>query len=333
MVRENLARKFHPAGFEQPEDKRGYEQPENELGKRYLEWVKSFDENFDYLDEHIEKEYQRAVGLVGDLVVPLDEANALLVDDYKRPEKARKASGLFVSAVYNKLKLDKFIFDLDTDIDFIGYRFQGLIVNNSGVGNCFGWIAKGPVVNNGKTGNGFGSGAKGHVVNNGSVGNELGRCANGIVINNGNAGNWFGQFAKNLIVNNGNAGDELGWSANGPVVNNGEAGHWFGEWVSSPVVNNGEVGGGFGFNSKGLVVAIVEPKSYYSVRGSLGSAKRILKPEDCAKIPELKEYIDSIGERTRKLKNAKPEDVQKLLERLDAEIFEKEIRRLIGDSA
>ncbi len=127
MTRESLSRKFKPAGFEQPDRSRRNhtKPPESELGKGYTEWMKGFYVNRWGIDK--EKEYNRAVELVKDLNVSIDETNALLIVDCDGYERARGASGLFVSAVYNKLGLDKLILDIDAlDIDFYRLQISGL---------------------------------------------------------------------------------------------------------------------------------------------------------------------------------------------------------------
>ena len=227
--REFMARGFRGVGFPGPKPPRDPNQPKSELGKRYAQWLEGFDEGFRYWTEKIEQEYRRAFNLIDELELDensIVEANSLLVLEKtgEISEKAYKASGLFVSAVYNKVNPITLIFDIDApDIDCIGYRFNGFLVNKGKVGDLFGESAAGPVINNGET------------------------------------GDWFG------------------YSAAGPVINNGEAGDWFG-WYA-----------------KGPVIAIEEPTGYRY----LSNSERVLKPADCARIPELKKYIGSIGKKTK----------------------------------
>ena len=132
--------------------------PKDPLYKAFEGWLN------DLTNVRLEQDYLAAVRLVSDVSATPEDANALLVSVSDRVEddnRIRKA-GLFASAVYNRIKPDKLVFDVDAeDINFIGYRFEGLLVNNGEAGNWFGQFANGLVVNNGKAGDWFGWNADG----------------------------------------------------------------------------------------------------------------------------------------------------------------------------
>ena len=216
-VRENLSRKFHPAGFEQPEGSRkNYVKPRIELQEAFDKWVDELPKYINSEDE-IEEKYNKACKLIKPLVkIQYREANSLLVD-FKPKTNIQRVAGLFISACYTHSPEDTIIFDMDVpEIEFIGYR------------------TKKNIFNDGKVGKGFVCMASGLVVNNGECRDEFAREFSGLAVNNGNCGDWF---ALNL---------------SGLAVNNGECGDWSFRELSGLAVNNGEHGDGFAQGSSGL---------------------------------------------------------------------------------
>ena len=158
MVRESLARKFKPAGFEQPEGSRkNYIKPRKELQEAFDKWVEELPEVLPDRDDS-EEQYKKACELIDPIgEIPYREANSLLAD-FNPKTKGQIEAGLFISACYTHSPEDTIIFDLDApDIACIGYKTNKNIFNNGEVGNWFAWNSSGLSVNNGECGDGFAS--------------------------------------------------------------------------------------------------------------------------------------------------------------------------------
>ncbi len=182
MVRESLARRFRPAGFEQPEGSRkNYVKPRVELQEAFDGWVGGLTEQGP--DSYLDDQYRRACELVKPIgEIPYREANSLLagfrpkIDYQSRLGSAQSRAGLFISACYNQSTEPVVIFNLDApEITLIGYMLgkNKVLVNN---GEIRSYLA--PV-------------SSGLIVNNKEAGNFLGRDSSGVVVNNGHTGGWF----------------------------------------------------------------------------------------------------------------------------------------------
>ncbi len=265
MTRESLARKFRPAGFEQPEDKRDYVKPRAELKEAFDKWVNG---------ETYLKTYRRACELIRHIgEVSYKEANSLLVD-FKPKKRGQEDDGLFVSACYNQSTEHVIVFDVDApQINHIGYRLRKdrILINNGNVDGCFGVASFGTVINNGET------------------------------------GDWFAQESSGAVINNGDTGDYCAVHSSVLAINNGEAGDWFAE------------------DSYGTVIATVKSKRYRYLK----NAKRVLKPADCAKIPELKNYLDELRDLSKSIKDE--ESSREFMERygIGGERIESKINKIL----
>ncbi len=157
MVQESLARKFHPAGFEQPEDRKGYVKPRRELQNAFYQWTEELPKQICNWDD-VEKEYRKACKSIRPLgEIPYRETNSLLVG-FKPESWAQRDVGLFASACYNQSPEPVIVFDLNgSEIDCIGYRLgkSKILVNHSQVGKSFGWRSLGIIINNGEAGSEF----------------------------------------------------------------------------------------------------------------------------------------------------------------------------------
>ncbi len=158
MVRESLARRFHPAGFEQPEGSRkSYVKPRRELQDAFDKWIGELG-NDAYFKRPVL--YQKAQKLIEPLgKIPYMEANSLLVD-FKPKNSSQMDAGLFVSACHNQSPEQVIVFDLDAPkIDCIGYKFgeKRVLINNGNIGNMVGDLSSGLVVLNGKSDGYYGS--------------------------------------------------------------------------------------------------------------------------------------------------------------------------------
>ncbi len=171
MVHESLARKFHPAGFEQPEDsRRNYVKPRPELQYAFDMWINELPLLFTCSD--MGKQYKKACDLVRPIgEITYKEANSLLVD-FKPKTGDQKTVGLFLSACYNISSEQVIIFDLDVpEVDFVGGLGENkILVNNGEAGEYFGSDCSGLVVNNKKTRGWFAAGRLGVIVDNGETG-------------------------------------------------------------------------------------------------------------------------------------------------------------------
>ncbi len=203
MVRESLARKFHPAGFEQPEGSRqNYIKPSPELYEAFYSWLEGLPNvEFDINDCEFDKseiakeQYIKALRYIDQIgEIPYREANSLLVD-FKPKTKAEKNIGLFISACYNRSPEQVIIFDMNLpEIRGIGYCLEGnrVLINNGEAGLWFGARSYGVVVNNGKTEKGF----SWRCYVNGAFCESF----SGIAINNGDVGDFFGYKSSGKIL-------------------------------------------------------------------------------------------------------------------------------------
>ena len=155
MVRESLARRFKPAGFEQPEGSRkDYTKPRDELCDAFYRWMRELPEALDHMSAYVQ--YGKARKLIEPLgEIPYMEANALLAG-FKPKTKVESVAGIFISACYNKSSERVIIFDLDApEIKCIGYNLgeNRVLVNNGEVGDYFGSGSQGIAINNKKAKN------------------------------------------------------------------------------------------------------------------------------------------------------------------------------------
>ncbi len=205
MVRENLARKFHSAGFEQPEGSRKkYVKPRAELQKAFYKWVKELPNDHDYDWKETEKQHRKALSLISYFhSIEPEETNSLIAGFNPETEGQREV-GLFISACYTKSLEPVIIFDNGSDeiVDYIGYRLpKGKVLVNNGIAGC--WFAKyssGIAINNKSGGVLFGSGSSGIAINNGEIENHFANCSRGIAINNGDVGMWFANSSSGIVI-------------------------------------------------------------------------------------------------------------------------------------
>ena len=165
MVRESLARKFHPAGFEQPEGSgKNYVKPRAELQEAFDRWMKELPDNIPSWEES-EAQYKIACESIQPLgEIPYRESNSLLADFNPKTE-GQKEAGLFISACYTHSFEDAIVFDVDApEIDCIGYRTNKNIFNNGKVGAFFASFSSGLSINNGECGDWFAWYSSGFVI-------------------------------------------------------------------------------------------------------------------------------------------------------------------------
>ncbi len=186
MTRENLARKFRPAGFEQPEGwRRNYVRPRRELQEAFYQWITELPKKFDG-SFIADCEYEKAEKMIKPFgEIPYREANSLLTD-FKPKTEVEKDAGIFVSACYNQAPEEIIVFDLDTpEIWSIGHDLE-----------------KGKIlINNGSVGDFLGCGSSGVVLNNGHAERQFGSWdSSGISVNMGEAGHWFGHKSSGIVI-------------------------------------------------------------------------------------------------------------------------------------
>lgn len=323
MKSETLAYKFQSAGHSAPERARAYPKPDTRLVKAFSTWLDRVPKELDGNDDDL-KYYNLAHNLVKTFAKGagkkslLDEAHALLVVYQDHPKIA--SSGLFLSALYNSLRDEEIVFDLELDDapEWLGYRLAegkvlinrgkigdeacrqavGTVINYGDAGEDMGRDASGLVINYGTIGDGAGKyageltksdDACRHfaIINYGKAGHELGCGSHVPVFNFGTAGHSMGEGAESLVFNFGKSGDSMGNEARAPVFNFGKTGNRLGNGASDFVVNFGKAGYRMGDDANGLVIAVRNPASF----GNLRCAQRILKQYDCRKLPKLVKYI------------------------------------------
>lgn len=244
--------KLHPAGYDAPVPKREYIKPSDGLVDAFGKWRERCAS-----PPHREREfyYTLACELVKNLRPSLPEANALLIENQGRGRKPA-LTGLFISALYNRLPDTNIIFDLEleTPFEYLGYRLpEGKrLINYGNCGSCVGFYASAAAI-----------------VNYGKAGQQMGSANSSLVINCGEAGYFMGQ-TSGLVINYGKAGRDMGWLAKGLVINCGEAGRRMGHKAS------------------GSVIAVRKPERF----GTVKQAKLVLREKDCAKLPEFREYLE-----------------------------------------
>ncbi len=236
MVRESLARKFHSAGFEQPEGSRkNYVRPRRELQEAFYQWMGDLPYGI-YSDlSFTELHYERAKRLLEENKITCLtslEANSLLLG-LKIKTKRGSDIGLFLSACYNLSDEDVIIFDEDAeDVNLIGY-------------NC-----SKPLINNGRVRNDFGYRSSNFIINNCMARRRFAGSSSGPAINNGDLGGRFGMFSLGLLINNGT-------SEKGPCIKR------------------------------------------------IGFGNLRMNPDDCDKIPGLKDYLERLRAESEKIKDVK----------------------------
>lgn len=192
-----LAYKFKGAGHDEPERKREYVEPDSRLSEAFEKWAATLVFNH-------EKDYERAVELLEGIDATVEEAHSLLIK-YQDHKEIRQ-SGMFISAIYNKVPEKVIIYDLDVPVDFLAFKLNAkTFINNGTTKNNMGIYAQGNIINNGATYDQMGAYAKGNIINNGTTGAYLGVCAKGNIINNGTTDYAMGLEVKGNIINIGKA--------------------------------------------------------------------------------------------------------------------------------
>ncbi len=306
MVRESLARKFHPAGFEQPEDRRGYSVSDR-LNRIFYQWVDGLGTGAGQ-----EEDYKRALDAIKDFEqIPSSEATSLLVGFKKRKNYDDKV-GLFISACYTKAPEDVIVFDQNAEyISFIGYRLRDkILINEGSVGPHFAMKSACTVINNGNSDLSFARASSGLVINNGHTENFFAESSSGTVINNSEAGDHSGEHCEGLVINNGKMGTQAGFKAG----------------LSSTFINNGLVSSLFCYESRGLVIFNSRLTGYVmggisKSKGAVVSTKVLpfesddervfLDPGNLKNIDELESYLSNLKKQTEIIRD--PETAREFL--------------------
>ena len=232
-------------------------------------------------------------------------------------------AGVFVTALYNGLRNDDFVFDAeDVVVDWVGWGLQegNRLTIDCDTGESTGMCNRGVIINNGNSRD-LGKATKGHIINRGhaySFGNgseymQMPEKRTGFLLNYGTA-EWVGHKAGNVMVNYGKA-DTLSQDGVVQVFNFGEA-RDMGEESSGPLVNFGKCRT-MGHSSKYgpttsiavndgdckyITSALDGPEIVMAVRNPkvphLMKAKGILMDEDdCRGIPGIRKYLDGLRDR------------------------------------
>jgi len=281
---ETMAYKMQPAGHEEPPKRRKYEKPPSKLRKAFESWF-TFETPYDEMrDRDFKQYYELALKLTENLEIRLDDAHALLISYQDHPNIT--SAGLFVSAIYNKIADEEIVFDLplDVHINNLGYKLaEGkLLISKADTGNALGRASLAPVINYGQSGFQMGHSSKAPVINFGICMNRMGDYAKNSIVNLGVCRYESGNFRySELAINFGTCGPQFGWESKKLIINCGKA-----EYTFAP----GMV--------EGLIIAIEDPESFASF--AYKNASKLLKAEDCMKIPELVKYVQDLKERLEK---------------------------------
>jgi len=317
MARELMGYKFKGSGHEVPEEKRKFDQ-NGGLARVFLA----------YLDSFGKTKLEPSV-LIKDLEASVEEMHSILpaFQDHKR---FCEATGLFISAVYNKVPDTQIVFDvkLDVRLSEIGIKLakNKTLINRATV-NDIGAHSEGTIINEGDV-EYVGFGNAGNIINLGTAG-HLGIYASGKVINYGKADRIGAepQPKDNLIttaqlINYGSA-RKIGEGAGSLVINLGIAGHRMSCMASpdSTIINYGKAGRDFGSRSEGIVLAYEKPESF----GMKSRAKLAWNQEDCEAAPKLWKYLKALKE---KLETGRT-DYKKALAVLEEMNIQKDIAKII----
>lgn len=275
---EQMTYKMEPAGHESVPNKRKYEKPESRLIEVFENWFRELPSAGKILDEVLEKrEYDKAVEMTKEIRPTFADANALLLAYQDRPKI--KSAGLFVSALYNRVKERELLFDLDlpTPVNYLGFKLpkDKVLINKSKVGSWFGYDASGPVINYGQAQDHAGCGSKGLVANYGITVGSLGLDSSGLLLNLGKTSTGFGILSKGIAANFGTAAHFFGDEAHGILINAGRA------EVFAPKM------------PQAIMIALENPIKHGHRLASI-EAKYLLDSNTCKKLPKLVNYINNL---------------------------------------
>jgi hypothetical protein len=148
----------------------------------------------------IPDQYRNACKATENIQCTSDEALALPAHPQILSHEHFRTTGLFLSALYNKLRMPIIFYEHDTpDIANVGYEYWGILVNMGHIGDYASHYQRGVTINLGTAGCAFGTGARG-VINLGVSGNSCAELCNGIIINDGEAGSDFAGDARHAKV-------------------------------------------------------------------------------------------------------------------------------------
>jgi len=316
---EAMAYKMQPAGHEEPQKRRKYEKTEAAPIQAFVKWLDAVPR----MDENEEFEYKRAQTLLTKKSYSIEDVNALLLNSQGHPNFEK--SGLFISAMLNKLKEKTIIFDLslDTKIEYLGYRLSKdrILISKVPTGSSFGSDTEGVVINESETGFFMCHLAEGLGINYGKAGLNLGDSSKNI-LNYGIAASNAGEEA-NFFINVGETEEECARFIQRLAVNLGKTGLSFGEEAKadSTLVNAGYADKGFANAAGGRIVAAKAPTTY----GKLDSAKLIFREDECSKYPKLGKLLQDLKEQLEKGRNDYREAI-KAMKSLKADKLDDRIR-------
>lgn len=286
-----LAYKFTPSGHGAPVPEKKYrvDAKSTKLSRAFETWLGEVPEGY----VHDEEYYERAEQLIGDLKPSLDEAYSLLVQHQDNPRI--NASGLFISAIYNRLPDGEIVFNLElaNPPNYLGYMLaKGKVLINKGkTGWGFGYASRAPVINFGTAAEWLGYEAHAPVINYGNADDEMGKLSSAGVINYGTTNADMGPEASGLVINLGNCFD-IGKKAAAAVINYGkfDGDGGLGESNSRIIINCGTARGRIGDYACGIVIDVNKGKRF----GGVSRNALVLNSHKCAKMPKLLEYLDGV---------------------------------------
>lgn len=319
---ERMTYKMEPAGHEEPSEKRKYEKRANVVAQAYEEWMKT--------DEWLPK-YKKAKEILSRLqpYPSIEEAHAFLLSIQDRNDNPLREDNpvhksLFLFAFHNCSPEKEIICDLKFEHGLVSlacdpevkavekFAEDKTFLNYTPVDRC-GFGAKGTIINYAGPPPlrdkstlmhyspwNLGNASSGTVINYGAVG-SLGNNASGNIINYARAEASHNVTGGGIFVNLGKIKDFSTKNKEGAFINFGQISqNHFGEvgenligTNKSLVINCGEAGDGFGDQARGIVIDVNKPEGY----GWLKRAKLLLRPEDCAQIPELTNYLNNLKEK------------------------------------
>lgn len=325
---EQMAYKIQPAGHDEQQPKRKYETP-NKLKEAYEKWLTLNNyANHDEVSDNQKKCFDNALELTKKLEFRLSDVNALLleyIDDLKP-----HLTGLFASALYQRIPEKEIIFDLQIEqaLDFVGFALpkDKTLISKIRTGEDLGTCAAGTIINTSFSGLslGLGQSSTGIIINYGKTTEYACTGAKSLIINYGICGDHFADGAKNIIINAGKTENHFAEGCQGIAINFGAAGHSMGGDLPFPgmLINYGKIGRFLGPGAEGRILCFKAPQSYdENITQAL-----LKKPGQCAKYVQLRQYLDNLKVELEKGRNDYKAAI-KLADQLD----KKEIEETLPD--
>ena len=330
-------------GLGRPREKIDVSSSDDPLQTAFLEWLPSaptkpvdsdfWSEDFTSLYESAEKAI-RKISYVEK--TPPESIWRVLLP--KKLDSRLSYSGIFLSACYNIIDAEEFVFpdiETDTPISHIGYALgKGkTLVIKADTGHRLGFKSEGTIVNYGKTDGNLCMGSSGRVINFGSV--EDPTAGSGVMGGSGVRVN-FGVVKEygdgsGIGINHGIVEEEMPTHSNGVSINFGVVRGRMSPNNGGIAVNVGKIRGymGHGYRPDAVNIAMKDPAGVF-----YKGVKMSLSEREAAGHPRLVKYFKNFGNGVGKYRGTDYPECIKVLDIVEQKVgtrekFEKKIRSLL----